>query len=292
MVDVRVWVRRILFVSLLILFPVAISYLIVRTTGVTWSWFFSNAAPGVGAWVSVVLLVYYGLLLRNTRAQANAAQASYAPDLNVGITNQTERGLLSRPELELSVVNRGEGVAKNITIAVEIPSQSLKYQASINQSLRPGQKFRNEGLHEQQTNSFSLEPTFYYKNDGQTYRGELFHLYSEEILEYGEYYTVHCEVMWTDILEERHYRWRGAERINMPEGANIEPSSGPTQVALGGTLTVLPEELTARIRFRVKQRLQKLLRGAKERIYGASMEESEHRVYKENLDLQPVSEDE
>lgn len=50
--------------------------------GHTWEGWLTEAAPGLGAIATLILVLYYARLYRETREQTNATQASYAPSLD------------------------------------------------------------------------------------------------------------------------------------------------------------------------------------------------------------------
>ncbi|WP_156184205.1 hypothetical protein [Halostagnicola sp. A56] len=101
--------------------------------GYNWEWWLTEAAPGLGAFASLILVLYYARLYRETREQTKATQASYAPSLDTKFEIEDN-------ELFLTIANRGEGSAKNISLEVEVTAnkETTGYLADFQTTLQPG----------------------------------------------------------------------------------------------------------------------------------------------------------
>lgn len=99
---------------------------------VNWRWFLTRALPGIGSIATFLLVIYYARLYRVSNAQLKAAQADYAPSLDVRMH------ALPR-QLAFSIVNRGLGVAKSIAIitSIQLEGQMHKNITRITTSLSP-----------------------------------------------------------------------------------------------------------------------------------------------------------
>lgn len=101
--------------------------------GHTWEWWLTEAAPGLGALATLLLVLYYARLYRETREQTKATKASYAPSLDTKLEIEDD-------ELLLTIANRGEGSAKNIGLGLEITAndETTGYLADFQTTLQPG----------------------------------------------------------------------------------------------------------------------------------------------------------
>lgn len=86
---------------------------------------------GVTGLATILLVLVTIIYTENTREQAQATRASYAPSLDLKIHPK-------RNHLAFDITNRGEGVARNITIRMKIAN--YEYHAHVSDSLSPGEQ--------------------------------------------------------------------------------------------------------------------------------------------------------
>jgi len=86
---------------------------------------------GVTGLATVLLVLVTIVYTINTREQAHATRASYAPSLDIKVYPKTDH-------LAFDITNRGEGVARNIVLQVRIGDH--EYHGYITDSLSPGEQ--------------------------------------------------------------------------------------------------------------------------------------------------------
>lgn len=251
MTRIRNWLESVGAVVLIIAVLFGTGFLFVDYTSYSWEWLVTEAAPGVGAVASVILIWYYAQLYRASQEQSKAAQASYAPDLDVTLVSKITN------HVQVQIVNRGAGVAKNIDIGICITSGATEYEyhAIVNQSLQPRQLITGSTSDGSSPNdSFQLWPRFYIQEEGQYYRGELAHL----VAEIQENETIYARrfklvVTYTDIIEDQRYKNVQRTEIKIPENVTVTPNTPLKNCPVyAGSLTVLPEARLERIKLRVR----------------------------------------
>lgn len=248
------WVRSSAIIVALVAGFTGIGFVVVASTPYSWGWVVTEAAPGVGAVASVILIWYYARLYRASQEQSKAARASYAPDLDVTVVSEVTN------HVELRIVNRGEGVAKQITIEMmlKVDGEEYAYRAHLNQSMQPGQVVTGPVGDGASSSHLDLYPRFYIEANGQYYRGELAHLVA--VLKENDQNVTHpftLVVTYTDIIEDTNYVTEQRARIEVPENLNVEPETPLRSCpAYAGQLTVL----SSSFRERAKTRLRNLVR--------------------------------
>lgn len=106
--------------------------MILSFLGHNWEWWLTQGAPGLGAIATFILVLYYARLFGQTREQTRATKAGYAPSLDTRLEYDDD-------DILLTVVNRGEGVAKNIKFGIEttVDGETCGYIADFQTTLRP-----------------------------------------------------------------------------------------------------------------------------------------------------------
>lgn len=87
-----------------------------------------SIVTGLGTVLLVLVTVIYTI---NTHEQTRATRASYAPSLDVSIYPKSDH-------LSFEIINRGEGVARNIVLRVRVGE--YEYHGHIADSLSPGER--------------------------------------------------------------------------------------------------------------------------------------------------------
>jgi len=155
-----------LFSIAIVAVPVAIA---VVYTGRSLTWVVTNLGPGLGGLVSVALLVYYANLFRQSLEQTDAMRAGYAPNIDSRVRPVSEpKNYHEENGFMLSLVNRGEGVAKEIVVEIDIimAKGEFRYRATTDTSLRPGRKLVARRPSQATTlvsnlRGFFISPTYY-----------------------------------------------------------------------------------------------------------------------------------
>jgi Ca2+/Na+ antiporter len=91
----------------------------------------SLAPSGVTGLATILLVLVTVIYTLNTREQARATRASYSPSLDLSVYPESQH-------LTLDITNRGEGVARDITIRVQVGEH--EYHGHITDSLSPGER--------------------------------------------------------------------------------------------------------------------------------------------------------
>ena len=87
-----------------------------------------SSVTGLATVLLVLVTVIYTL---NTREQARATRASYAPSLDLSVYPKSDH-------LAFDITNRGEGVARNIVLRVQVGN--YEYHAHVTDSVSPGER--------------------------------------------------------------------------------------------------------------------------------------------------------
>lgn len=274
------WLKRLFIAFFLLVGLFAAGEIIVRGTGITRSFLLIELAPAIGVWVSLILLIYYGLLLSSSQDQAKAARASFAPDLNISLRDN-ERGLLSQStRVRLAIVNRGQGVAKDISVKIKIDDKRPQYICEINQSLRPGQMFKKDKNRDR--DSFEIRPKFKYGTKSGFYTGSLSNYLTYLQNNSSDTFNITLVVQWSDILEDEYYSRTMSYSVPSPESENIQPAEEPRQIDYAGEVSARPAGRVSRLKWFIIRRI----RGFVQENDGIDYK----LVYKENIDLRPVDE--
>ena len=175
--------------------------------GHTWEWWLTEAAPGLGAFASLILVLYYARLYRETREQTKATQASYAPSLDTKFDVEDD-------DLLLTIVNRGEGSAKNIGLELEITvdNKTTGYLADFQTTLQPGMALATED-----DAIVRLQPIVYQPTDE-----DLSSVYLTDYISdlSGAFVTVNLR--YTDVIEQQNFRSHLANSSFKVEGESLE----------------------------------------------------------------------
>ncbi|WP_434522452.1 hypothetical protein [Halorubrum sp. AS12] len=175
--------------------------------GQTWEWWLTEAGPGLGAFASLILVIYYARLYRETREQTKATQASYAPSLDTKVEIEDD-------ELLLTIANRGEGSAKNIEAEMEvtIDNETTGYLADFQTTLQPGKALTTE-----EETLVRLKPIIYEINEG-----ELISRYLVDYLSDFQSAYVTLKVHYTDVMEQQEFEEDIGHSSFTIEGESLE----------------------------------------------------------------------
>lgn len=162
--------------------------------GHEWEWWLTDGAPGLGAIASLVLVIYYARLFRETREQTRATKASYAPSIDTRLDTDDE-------DILLTLINRGQGVAKNIVFGLEVTAdeETCGYIADFQTTLQPGHVLRWNDEDDEEPVA-RLPPIVHNpktENHDQTHLME----FLEEVD--SAYFKV--TLKYTDVLEDKEY---------------------------------------------------------------------------------------
>ena len=159
-----------------------------------WEWWLTQAAPGFGGLASAILIIYYAKLFKSNQEQTKATKASYAPSIDAKV----EYG---EDHIDLTLINRGQGVAKNIQFVIEVTvdEESTGYLVDFDVTLQPGQviKYGDVGK------TARLKPTVIDVTRGIS--SPHHQILLSDLLEKSESIYFSMRVGYTDILEERFY---------------------------------------------------------------------------------------
>lgn len=86
---------------------------------------------GVTGLATILLVLVTVIYTLNTREQANATRASYAPSLDLSVYPKADH-------LAFNITNRGEGVARNIVFRVKVAD--YEYHGHVADSISPGER--------------------------------------------------------------------------------------------------------------------------------------------------------
>jgi len=86
---------------------------------------------GVTGLATILLVLVTVIYTLNTREQAHATRASYAPSLDLSVYPKADH-------LAFNITNRGEGVARNIILRVEVAD--YEYHGHVADSISPGER--------------------------------------------------------------------------------------------------------------------------------------------------------
>lgn len=175
----------------------------ISALGHSWEWWLTNAAPGIGGFASFVLVIYYSRLFRETKAQTKATQAGYTPSLDASI--QPEENHLC-----LTAINRGQGVAKNIRLIIEVtptyvgadsfqdPEPYSRYRSIVlfQSTLRPDKLLEGDDQDEE----IKISPLFRVPTrHGQRNKRLV------DLLRHQQHSKLEIKIQYQDVLEDREF---------------------------------------------------------------------------------------
>lgn len=108
------------------------------------------APSGVTGLATILLVLVTVIYTLNTREQARATRASYAPSLDLNVYPKADH-------LAFDITNRGEGVARNIVLRLRIAD--YEYHGHVADSLSPGERLYSP--YGPEKNRVAVVPRFY-----------------------------------------------------------------------------------------------------------------------------------
>lgn len=239
------------------------------------------AITAVATLVLAVLTAWYAnstrRLLETSQAQVSVMRASYAPVIDVEVDPASDH-------LQLSVTNRGEGTATNVTlhITIEAGTRVFRYIGYISRPIRPGEHVsgtspraevtlgsmnRDEGL-------LNVVPVFQFDSETLPLSDLL-----DQLADDHDIANLQFRVACNDVIGEKEYSFTPLE--NRALSANADSIEGAwNRAATAGTITVTappPESLREYISSAV---------GKGRQLFGQSDGEAEKRTssYEENIE--------
>lgn len=200
--------------------------------GYPWEWWITQALPGLGGVASLILVIYYSRLITETREQTLASKASYAPSLDTTVDFRED-------EVEIKIVNRGNGGAKGIMMAFDftVSDETVGYFVDFDTTLSPGQALE----YDSQSGTVILTPVVY----EITEQGELFgkHTKLSELFESHPEGYFEMNIRYTDLIgqEEYTHQLKSLQVEHLPDSSMSSISSTR---ALPGRWITGPQKIT------------------------------------------------
>ncbi|WP_353635637.1 hypothetical protein ABSL23_16990 (plasmid) [Halobacterium sp. NMX12-1] len=200
--------------------------------GYSWEWWITQAFPGLGGVASLILVIYYSRLITETREQTLASKASYAPSLDTTVDFRED-------EVEVKIVNRGNGGAKGIMMAFDFTAfgETVGYFVDFDTTLGPGQALE----YDSQSGTVILTPVVYQITE----QGDLFakHVRLSELFEAHPDGYFEVNIRYTDLIGQEEYTHQ-LESLQLKNLSEPSMSSISTSKSLPGRWATGPQKIT------------------------------------------------